>query len=51
MIAFRESNSVRNRARAPACSGRAPGKTEEVLTGHLSGGVVKRLSVDVYELI
>ncbi|MBI2226945.1 MAG: DNA-binding protein [Betaproteobacteria bacterium] len=29
----------------------APGKTEEVLTGHLSGGVVKGMFVDVYELI
>lgn len=29
----------------------APGKTEEVLTGHLSGGLVKGMFVDVYELI
>jgi predicted DNA-binding protein with PD1-like motif len=28
-----------------------PGKTEEVLAGHLSGGVVKEMLVDVYELI
>jgi predicted DNA-binding protein with PD1-like motif len=29
----------------------APGKTEEVLAGHLSGGITKGLSVDIYELI
>ncbi len=29
----------------------APGKTEEVLTGHLSDGITKGCSVDVYELI
>lgn len=29
----------------------APGKTQEVLTGHLSGGVAKGMFVDVYELI
>lgn len=29
----------------------APGKTEEVLSGHLSDGITKGCSVDVYELI
>jgi predicted DNA-binding protein with PD1-like motif len=29
----------------------APGKTEEVLTGHLSDGITKGCSVDLYELI
>jgi hypothetical protein len=29
----------------------APGKTEEVLTGHLSGGITRGLTVDIYELI
>ena len=29
----------------------APGKTEEVLTGHLSGGLVKGMFVDLYEFV
>lgn len=29
----------------------APGRTEEVLAGHLSAGITRGLSVDIYELI
>jgi hypothetical protein len=29
----------------------APGKTDEILAGHLSGGITRGLSVDIYELI